>query len=164
MGGRGQSVPGWGRVSSWGTRSSDKEAVNSTCCYQLLPNGSPVMASGLVPGDQIKPWGGSGGACAEHCLCQPRRAAARPQQSCPGPVGAAAPGWSTGGAAGMEGSGLGPAAERQPRRLRAMAVVVLSLGRARIPTGCLPPSQMGPDPRDRGPVCHLVSRTSPSGC
>lgn len=69
-----ERAPGWGRVSSWGTRGSDKQVVNNTRCYQQLPNGNPAMTSGVVPGEQIKPRGGSGGEGTQHSIWQ----------SCPG--------------------------------------------------------------------------------
>lgn len=72
---------GWrlGRRKQWhrvGAGRSDKEAVNGTQCYQLLPSRSPVTASTSVPGEQIND-GKAVAACGH--LCQHWHAATWPQ-------------------------------------------------------------------------------------
>lgn len=68
---------GWrlGRRKQWhrvGTGSGDKEAVNGTRRYQLLPSRSPVMASASVPGERIHDAEAAG---TGRSLCQHRQAA-----------------------------------------------------------------------------------------
>lgn len=64
---------GWG-AGGWGTGSSDKEAVDGTRRYQLLPSRSPVMAFASLPGERM-----SDGEAACGRLCQHRYVATGPR-------------------------------------------------------------------------------------